>query len=186
MNGKRIETERLILRRWMDEDAPAMYELAKDPDVGPIAGWPPHKNAEESLYIIRNVLSGAEAYAICLKEDENTPVGCIELKLNGADLASGDDECEIGFWLGKPYWGMGIMPEAAGELIKHGFEDLGMKKIWAGYYDGNDKSKRCQEKIGFKYQWTTDSVEVPLMNETRRGHVNLITIDEWKRREDNE
>ena len=72
------------------------------------------------------------------------------------------------------------MPEAAKELIRHGFEDLGMTKIWAGYYDGNAKSKRCQEKIGFKYQWTSDDVDVHLMHEKRKGHVNLITIEDWK------
>ena len=51
-----LETERLILRRWRIEDAPSMYELAKDPDVGPIAGWPPHKNVEESRSVIETVL----------------------------------------------------------------------------------------------------------------------------------
>ena len=63
-----LETERLILRRWKESDAEDLYKYASDPDVGPIAGWPPHQSIEESLDVIKNVLGGKEAYAICLKE----------------------------------------------------------------------------------------------------------------------
>ena len=66
------------------------------------------------------------------------------------------------------------MSEAVKAILKHGFEDLGMKKIWAGYYDGNERSRRVQEKCGFAYQWTTEKVEVPLMKEYRKGHVNRM------------
>ena len=181
-----LVTERLYLRNWRDSDAEAMFSYCTDPDVGPIAGWPPHKDIDESRYIIKNVLNSKEAFAICLRETDE-PIGCIELKLNGkSDIAFHDDECEMGYWLGKPYWGQGIMPEAGKELVRHGFEDLGMKKIWCGYFDGNNKSKRAQEKIGFKYQWTSEDVDVPLMNETRRGFVSLITIDDYRKEKENE
>lgn len=80
-----LETERLILRRWEDSDAESLYEYAKDPDVGPIAGWPPHQNIEESRDVIKNVLNGREAYAICLKTDRKA-IGAIELKLNGIPI----------------------------------------------------------------------------------------------------
>ena len=63
-----LETQRLILRKWTEEDAESLFEYAKDPEVGPITGWPPHKNVEESKNVIRNVLNGAECYAICRKE----------------------------------------------------------------------------------------------------------------------
>lgn len=173
-------TDRLVLRKWKDSDAEDMYDLAKDPDVGPIAGWPPHKNVEESLDVIRNVLCGKEAYAICFKDD-NKAIGTIELKLEGADLVVNDNECELGYWLGKKYWGQGIMPEAARELIRRAFEDLGMQKVWLGYYDGNSNSKRVAEKLGFKYQWTSENVDVPLLNLKRTGHVNLMTKEDWER-----
>lgn len=91
-----------------------------------------------------------------------------------------DDECEMGFWLGKEYWGNGIMPEAAGELLRHGFEELNMSTVWCGYYDGNQKSKRAQEKIGFIYHHTCDDVPVPLMNEVRIGHTNYMTKQRWQ------
>ena len=96
-----------------------------------------------------------------------------------ADLAHGDDECELGFWLGKHFWGRGIMPEASRELLRHAFEELGMKKVWCGYYDGNTKSMRVQEKLGFKYQGKKMNVDVPLMHEKRNINVNLMTKEDW-------
>ena len=175
-----IETERLILRPFCESDAENVYFYAKDPDVVPIAGWPPHQSVEESRDVIRNVLSGKEAYAVCLKADGKA-IGAIELKLNGfTDMTQRDDECELGYWLGKPFWGQGIIPEAVREILRHAFEDIGMNKVWCGYYDGNVKSKRVQEKCGFRYQWTTPDVDVPLMNEIRTGHVSCLTKEEWE------
>ena len=178
--SRTLETERLLLRRWEDSDAENLYTYASDPDVGPIAGWPPHRNIDESRDVIKNVLSGKEAYAICLKEDGKA-IGAIELKLNGhTDMTDRDDECEMGYWLGKPFWGQGIMPEAVKEMLRHAFEDLGMQKVWIGYYEGNNRSKRVQEKCGFKYQWRSENVDVPLMAETRTGHVSLMTRKDWE------
>ncbi|MBQ9642478.1 MAG: GNAT family N-acetyltransferase [Lachnospiraceae bacterium] len=175
-----LTTDRLILRRWEESDAESLFEYARDPEVGPIAGWPPHQSIDESREIIRTVLNGAEAYAICLKED-NRAIGAIELKLNGhTDLTERDDECELGYWLGKPFWGQGIMPEAVEEMLRRAFEDLGMQKVWIGYYEGNTKSKRVQEKAGFRYQWKSENVDVPLMHETRTGHVSSMTLDQWQ------
>ena len=175
-----LKTERLILRKWDESDADSLFEYAKDPDVGPIAGWPPHQNVEESLAVIRNVFNGQEAYAICLRED-NKAIGAIELKLNGyTDLTDRDDECELGYWIGKPFWGRGLMPEAGREILRHAFEDLGMTKVWCGYYEGNTKSKRVQEKLNFRYQWKSENVDVPLMNEQRTGHVSSMTKDQWQ------
>ena len=174
-----LVTDRLFLRKWDRSDAEDLYRYAKDPDVGPIAGWPAHQSVDESRDVIQNVLTGKQAYAICRKT-ENKTIGAIELKLKGhTDLTDREDECELGFWIGKPFWGQGFMPEAAGELIRHGFEDLGMNKIWCAYYDGNVKSKRVQEKCGFRYQWTSQDVDVPLMHEKRIGHVNCLTREEW-------
>ncbi len=176
----KLETDRLTLRRWAETDAESLYEYAKDPAVGPIAGWPPHKSVAESLEVIRNVLNGSQCYAICEK-DSNQAIGAIELKLKGhTDMTEKDDECELGYWLGKPFWGRGYIPEAARELLRYGFETLGMTTIWCGYYDGNNNSKRVQEKLGFTYHHTCNEVEVPLMNEIRVGHTNFITKESWR------
>ena len=180
VTGRKIlKTERLLLRRWTDSDAEDLFHYASDPAVGPIAGWPPHQSIEESRDVIRHVLSAPENYAICLKEDGRA-IGTIELKLKGhTDMTDREDECEMGYWLAKPFWGQGIMPEAVREMLRHAFEDCGMQKVWIGYYEGNNKSRRVQEKCGFRYQWTTHDLEVPLMHETRTGHVSLMTREEW-------
>lgn len=175
-----LTTERLLLRKWTEDDADSLFEYAKDPDVGPIAGWNPHRSREESLEIIKNVLNSEECYAICEKNSDKA-IGAIELRLNKyTDMTDKDDECELGYWLGKPFWNRGYMTEAAKEIIRHAFEELGMNAVWCGYYDGNLKSKRVQEKVGFVYHHTCENVPVALLNEVRIGHTNVMTKQHWK------
>lgn len=174
-----LETERLVLRPWQESDAESLFEYAKDSAIGPIAGWPAHTDVEQSRFVIKHVLSAPQAYAVCLKTDGKA-IGAIELKLNGhTDMTDREDECELGYWIGKPFWGQGLIPEAAKEMIRHGFEDLGMRAIWCGYYEGNTKSKRVQQKCGFTYFRTTEGLDVPLMGEKRTGHTNLLTKESW-------
>ena len=172
-------TERLLLRRWTDEDAQSLYEYAKDPDIGPAAGWPAVRSVEEALHNIRTVLSMPESYAICEK-DNGVAIGAIALKLKDfTNLTDREDECELGYWIGKPFWGRGYVPEAATELLRRAFEDLGMRSVWCGYYEGNVKSKRVQEKLGFTYRYTRPDVPVPLLGEIRVGHTNCMTKEQW-------
>ena len=175
-----IETERLILRPWQEDDAEALYKYASDPDIGPPAGWPPHTSVENSRDIIRTVFAAPETYAVCLKD--GIPIGSIGLKLKGStDMTDRDDECELGYWIGKPFWGQGLIPEASRALLQYAFDNLGMREVWCGYYEGNEKSKRVQEKLGFVYQYTTAGLEVTLVNEIRTGHTNLMTKERWQK-----
>ena len=175
--GTVLETERLVLRPWREDDAEECYRYAKDPRVGPIAGWPVHTDVEDSRRIIREVLSAPETYALVLKET-GLPVGSVGLHRN--DLAQGEDEMELGYWIGVPYWGRGLVPEAAREMLRHAFEDLGLARVWCAYYEGNDRSRRVQEKLGFTFRWTTDEAPVPALGQVRRGHVNLMTRERWE------
>lgn len=175
-----LETKRLILRPWQENDAKALFELAKNPLIGPIAGWPPHTSVKNSLKIIREILSEKETYAIVLKNGIRA-VGSIGLKIGEkSELDISSDEAEIGYWIGVPYWGKGLVPEAVNEIIRHGFEDLKLKIMWCGYYNGNERSRRVQEKCGFIYHHTSKSVYVPLMNENRIGHVSYLTKKQWE------
>ncbi len=88
-----LETKRLILRPWREDDAEHLYKYASDPEVGPPAGWPSHTSVENSREIIRAVLSAPETYAVCLKEDGN-PIGSVGLHRN--DIAEEYDEYELG------------------------------------------------------------------------------------------
>lgn len=174
-----LETERLILRPWNEGDAESLYKYAKNPEVGPVAGWPVHTSVENSREIIKSVLSADEIYAVCLRED-NVAIGSIGLTLPAqSHTQAADDEIEIGYWIGVPYWGLGLVPEAVKALQKHAFLDLGYSAMWCGYYDGNEKSKRCQEKCGFKYHHTEENKPCKLMGDVRTEHFTYLTKEQW-------
>jgi len=173
-----FETDRLILRPWKESDAESLYKYASDPDIGPNAAWPPHTSVENSLEIIRTVFSVPETYAVCLKET-NEAIGCVGLVMN-TTLSDKDDECEVGCWIGKPYWGQEMIPEALRTLICHAFEDLGMNKIWYSHHENNDRSKRVREKLGFIYQYTREGVVREELNEVRTTLVSSLDKGEWE------
>ena len=174
-----LTTERLLLRTWKETDAESLYEYAKDPEVGPIAGWPVHTSVENSREIIRGVLSAEETYAVCLKEDGKA-IGSIGLMIGTAsNLNLPDTEGEIGYWIGVPFWGQGFIPEAVKELLCHGFEDLKLNKIWCGYFEGNIKSKRVQEKCGFIYHHTNKDIDWKLIGDIRTEHVTCMSRENW-------
>ena len=134
-----LETKRLLLRPWEESDAESCYRYASDPLVGPAAGWPAHTSVENSREIIRTVLSEPDTFAVILKE--RPEIG---------------SEPEIGYWIGRPFWGQGLIPEAVRELLRYCFEDKGAQRVWCSHYAGNEKSKRVIEKCGFSYQLTCE------------------------------
>lgn len=169
-----LETKRLILRPFEESDAESIYEYAKNPNVGPIAGWPVHTSVENSLEIIKTVLAVPETYAVCLKED-NMAIGSIGLMIGSAsNLDLPFDEAEIGYWIGEPFWGQGLIPEAIRCVIKYAFEDLRLQRLWCGYFEGNIKSKRAQEKCGFVYHHTNKDIYWSLMDDIRTEHITLL------------
>ena len=146
-----LETDRLVLRNWQDGDAEDLFLAAKNPIVGPMCGWDPHKDATESLFTIRNILNSENCFALVLKET-GKPVGSIELMTGEKSrLSASDSEAELGYWLAEEYWGRGLMPEAADRIIEYGFSGLDLSKIWCAARSYNSKSLRVQEKCGFSY-----------------------------------
>ncbi|MBR0382975.1 MAG: GNAT family N-acetyltransferase [Eubacterium sp.] len=176
-----LYTERLILRPWEESDADSLYEYAKDPLVGPVAGWPTHTSVENSREIIHSVLSVPETYAVCLKEDAKA-IGSIGLMIGDkSNIGLPDTEGEIGYWVGLPFWGQGIISEATKEMIRHAFEDLNLETLWCGYFEGNDKSRRVQEKCGFTYHHTNRDMHWELMDDIRTEHITRLTKGEWEK-----
>ena len=135
---------------------------------------------ENSQEVIREVLSAPETYAVVLREAGHA-VGCIGLMLGAAsNIGVPDAEGEIGYWVGVPFWGRGLMPEATREVMRHGFEDLGLEKLWCGYFDGNEQSRRVQEKCGFRYHHTAENVPFRIGGLLRTEHISCITREEWE------
>lgn len=173
-----LKTSRLVLRPWRDSDAEMLYTYAKDPRVGPIAGWPVHTSVENSREIIHTALSAPETYAVTLAS-EDTAIGSIGLMIGKeSNLNIPETEGELGYWIAVPFWGNGYIPEAAQELMRHGFEDLGLSALWCGYFEGNEKSKRVGEKCGFQYVKTTEAYW-PLIDATKTQHITRLTKEEW-------
>lgn len=167
-----IETSRLILRPWGEDDAESLFKYAQDPDVGPIAGWPAHTSVESSREIIRTVFAAPETYAVVLNET-NEPIGCC-----GIMFSNGLHSAEIGYWIGKPYWGQGLIPEAVKALLSRCFNELSIDTVWCGYYDGNLKSKRVCEKSGFRYHHTNKDITSPL-GDKRTEHFYIMTKEDF-------
>jgi len=143
------ETDRILLRPWRDSDAEALYKYASDPEVGPRAGWPPHKNVEESRNIIRTIFSGEGMWAVIWKKT-NEAIGCVGyLPASASNLKIESNQCEVGYWVAHPYWGMGICTEALGLVIDYCFYTKGVSTLWGTYFPSNPASGRVMEKCGF-------------------------------------
>lgn len=177
-----LETNRLILREWRDSDAESLYRYASNPEVGPIAGWPVHTSVENSREIIKNVLGVPETYAVVLKNTGEV-VGSVGLMIGEkSNIDISENEGEIGYWIGVPFWGQGFIPEAVECLIEHGFTELGLHTIWCGYFEGNMKSKRVQEKCGFVPHHVEKDKPWPLMGDIRTEYITYLPYAYWKAR----
>ena len=148
-----LETERLILRPWTLHDLDDFFEYAKNPDVGPRAGWLPHENKEKSLEILNMFIADKKTFAIVYKEN-NKVIGSLGIERYGSEdkLTEFFDYQgrEIGYVLSKDYWGKGLMPEVVQAVINYCFDKLNLDFLLCGYFDFNNQSKRVQEKCGFK------------------------------------
>ena len=151
VTGIEIETDRLRLRPWREDDLGDLFAYASVPGVGEMAGWPHHETIETSGRVLRAFIEKKGVLALYHKAD-NKVVG--SLGLHGS-WANEDDNYkdlknkEIGFALSKDYWGQGLMPEAVKALIDYCFENLGVEAITCGHFKENDQSRRVIEKCGF-------------------------------------
>ncbi|MFJ2548727.1 GNAT family N-acetyltransferase [Pseudomonas sp. NPDC087612] len=175
----RLETPRLLLRPWHADDAADLYEYASDERVGPIAGWPPHTSVEHSAEIIRSVFSHPEVYALQLKDNQRA-VGCVGILIGAnSNFDISEQEVEIAYWIGVPYWGQGLVPEAVREVMRHGFETLKLKALWCGYFANNSQSFAAQSKCGFRHHHTEENKYNPFLQDYRTEHISCITYPQW-------
>ena len=153
ITGIVIETERLILREWSLKDLDDFFAYASNPDVGPRAGWSPHKDKEESSRILNDFISEKNVFAVVHKES-NKVIGSIGVNKYGSEDKLSEffnyKGREIGYVLAKEYWGRGLMPEAIKAVIEYLFNVLNYDFLLCGYFDYNLQSKKAQEKCGFR------------------------------------
>lgn len=179
MNGK-LTTERLELRPWRAADAADLYALARDPLVGPAAGWAPHRSEAESAEVIRTIFSAPETYAVTLR-DGGRLVGCAGLLFAGAaHLALGASEAEAGYWLGTPWRGRGLIPEAVDALARHAFDDLGLTALWACCFPENGASRRVLEKCRFRHVRSETSLPRCPDGTLHGGELFRLSREAWR------
>ncbi len=148
-DGVIMESGRIVLRPWRESDAPALYKYASDPEVGPRAGWEPHKSIKESLEIIRTVFHNDTIWAIELKET-GEPLGAMGyLPSEGSHLPSREGEPLVGYWVGRPYWNKGICTEALQLMLDHISEATDIRSLIGSHFIDNPASGRVMEKCGF-------------------------------------
>lgn len=167
------ENARIYLRSWQLSDAEQLYHYAKNPRIALPAGWPPHQSIEDSLFILKEVLCSWGFFAI-IKKDTDTLIGYICLLIGDAsNFDIGEQDGELGFWMGEEFWGKGYTKEAIETLLDYSFLDLCLDRIWCGYFSDNMQSKRLQEKCGFSYAYTIDQVQTLLGTEKKEIVMNM-------------
>ena len=151
VSGVTLHTPRLILRPWRQSDLEDFYAYASDPEVGPMAGWTPHRSCEDSQQILDRFIAHKKTFAL---EFQGRVVGSIGVERydedNAPELAA--LRCrELGFVLAKDCWGRGLMPEAVEEVLRYLFEEVRLDAVLCGHFLRNRQSLRVQEKCGFRH-----------------------------------
>ena len=140
-----IRTERLLLRPFSMGDAPAVQTLAGDREVASTTLNIPHPyedgTAEEWIGTHQGTFERGESvvFAIVLRSDDSL-VGAI-----GLEVRRRHARAELGYWIGKPYWNNGYCTEAAQAVVRHGFEDLGLARVFARHMSRNPASGRVMQ-----------------------------------------
>ncbi|MCQ2087568.1 MAG: GNAT family N-acetyltransferase [Bacilli bacterium] len=153
INGKVIETDRLILRAFNQNDLRDFFEYARVPGVGEMAGWKHHENEEISKEILNIFINGDKTFALVDKKT-NKVIGSLGVEEYGLEDKltefDGYKGRELGFVLSKDYWGKGLMAEACLGVMDYLFNELEYDFLICGHFNKNNQSKRVQEKLGFK------------------------------------
>ena len=151
ITGRTIKTERLTLRPFCQDDLDDFYEYAKVDGVGQMCGWLPHKNLEESKEILDIFIAGKNQFALVYNNKVIGSIGIEKYNEKELDEFSSLKGREVGYVLSKDYWGQGLMSEAIQGVIKYLFEEVKLDFIAGSFFKRNIRSKRVQEKNGFKF-----------------------------------
>lgn len=157
MNTPVIETERLILRRFMEEDLGAFYEIYSDVEVNKFLPWFPLKSMEEAEVFFEERYEKDYArdvgyrYAVCLKED-NVPIGYVNVSM--------DEGHDFGYGLRREFWHRGIVSEAGKAVIKQVKRD-GMPYITATHDINNPRSGNVMKAVGMSYKYSYEELWQP-------------------------
>lgn len=149
-----IETARLRLRPFTDDDVDAIWPIVSDPAFPKQMSWEAHRDKAETLAFVRATQTAiAENTGLTWAiEHDGKPAGCIGFDSIRWQLRAWRiDRSELGYWLAPPLWGQGLMSEATHAVVQYGFHTIGLHKITIGCLANNHASRRVIEKVGFRY-----------------------------------
>jgi len=155
-----IETDRLILRKAIREDAEPMFRnWASDPEVTRFLTWPTYETVETAYPILDMWISGYERddfyqWMIVLKE-LGEPIGSISVVRQNDSI----EEVEIGYCIGSRWWHRGIMSEALTAVTEYFFTEVGMNRVAARHDPNNPHSGGVMRKCGMTYEGTMRSAD---------------------------
>ncbi len=146
-----LQTERLVMRMFQPGDAMDVFDYARSPIVGAMAGWAPHKTLLESQQVVRRFISRGDVWAIVEKRTGHV-IGSIGLHTDSRREI--DNARMLGYALGENYWGKGYATEAAREVLRFAFMELQCPILSVYHYPGNTKSRHVIKKLGFVQEGT--------------------------------
>ncbi len=153
----RLETDRLILRRFREGDAEAMFHnWANDPAVTKFLRWPTHTDPETSRAVLRDWVAryaGNDYYhwAVVPKADSlDEPIGAIGAVEQNERLGS----IQIGYCIGRRWWRQGVASEAFAGIIPFFFDVVKANRIEAQHDPNNPNSGKVMAKCGLRFEGT--------------------------------
>lgn len=175
-----LNTERLVLRSRVIEDAPSLLHYASNSRVAQAAGWLPHSSLTMSQRIITTVLQTDMTFAIALKTNTKNPIGAIRLSnpTENEVLVKATD-ADLGYWLAEEFWGQGIMTEALIAVIDLAIKKMKITNVWCSHFANNIRAQQLERRLGFQHVYT----EYDVINTRTRMHHNShyarMTAKEW-------
>jgi len=174
-----IHTDRLLLREFEKSDVDDVFEYSQNPNVGPRAGWAPHKTKRESKYAVKSFIESRCTWAIVYR-GTNKVIGTIGLHPD--DKRHNRRARMMGYSISEEYWGMGLATEAAKAVLRHAFEVWKLDLVSIHHFPENEKSKRVIEKCGFTYEGTIRFASQLFNEPTARDNVCYsMTRDEYEK-----
>lgn len=187
-----LETERLVLRALTECDIDDVFAYCSDPAVGPDAGWAPHRTREDSRMFVEEIANAPHVFGVFEKQGDDD-VDCTVQ--GGCAAATGPcigsiglipdpqrrnvDCLMLGYALARTAWGHGYMTEASREVLRYGFEELGLGLITCTHYTFNERSRRVIEKSGFVHEGTLHGIEATPDSLMQDAESYYLTRERW-------
>jgi [ribosomal protein S5]-alanine N-acetyltransferase len=169
---------RLTLRYARPDDAAALYELGRDPDVSRYFSWGPYtdpQQAEDFIEHMREQREAGERLEFVIAGEQDRPIGITGL----SEFSQRDRRAVVGTWLGREHWGTGANQESKALVLALAFRTLGLQRVTAYAHPENDRSLRALERLGFTQEGTLVAWHLH-DGERRDVRILRLLLEDWE------